>query len=75
MYRRFAAYIRYMKIAIAADHGGYELKEALKLALADDYEWLDLGANSLDSVDYPDFGHALAKAIEDGDAERGILIC
>jgi len=64
-----------MKVAIAADHAGYELKEALKEKLSDRYEWLDLGTDSLDSVDYPDFGYRMGKAIESGQAERGILIC
>lgn len=64
-----------MKIAIASDHAGYELKEALKQAFGDEYEWLDLGTNSLDSVDYPDFGHAMGQAIGNGDAAHGILIC
>ena len=64
-----------MKIAIASDHAGYEMKEALKDALAARYEWLDLGTHSADSVDYPDFGHAMGAAIEEGKVERGILIC
>ncbi len=64
-----------MKIAIAADHAGFEMKEALKKALPDHYEWLDLGTSSLDSVDYPDFGRAMGEAIASGKAERGILIC
>lgn len=64
-----------MKIAIASDHAGFEMKEALKKALADQYEWLDLGTNSLDSVDYPDFGQKMGEAVRDGEAERGILIC
>lgn len=64
-----------MKLAIASDHAGYEMKEALKMAFANRYEWLDLGTNSLDSVDYPDFGEEMAQAISRGKAERGILIC
>jgi ribose 5-phosphate isomerase B len=62
------------KIAIASDHGGYSLKEAIK-ARFDDIEWLDLGTDSEESVDYPDFGGKLAKAIENGEVEQGIIIC
>jgi len=61
-------------VAIACDHGGFALKEALKSALPD-VAWLDLGTDSAASVDYPDFAHRLADAIKDGKAERGILIC
>jgi len=63
------------KVAIASDHGGFDLKEALKTAYADKYEWLDLGTNSTASCNYADFGHAVAKAILDGNAQRGIAIC
>ena len=48
-----------MKVAIAADHGGFDLKEALKKKLST-VEWVDLGTHNGDSVDYPDFGAALA---------------
>jgi ribose 5-phosphate isomerase B len=61
-------------VAIACDHGGFALKEALKVALAG-VNWLDLGTDSAESVDYPDFANKLAGAIEDGKAARGILIC
>ena len=61
-------------VAIACDHGGFALKQALKVALPD-LKWLDLGTNSAESVDYPDFGNKLAGAIKDGKAARGILIC
>lgn len=61
-------------VAIACDHGGFALKEALKVALPD-VKWLDLGTNSADSVDYPDFAGKLADAIKAGKAGRGILIC
>ena len=61
-------------VAIACDHGGFALKQALKVALPD-VTWLDLGTNSAESVDYPDFGNKLAGAIKDGKAARGILIC
>lgn len=61
-------------LAIASDHAGYALKEALKKHFSD-FLWLDLGANGPESVDYPDFGKALGQAITDGRAERGIVIC
>ncbi len=63
-----------MKIAIASDHAGYELKEKLKKAFQD-VEWLDLGTHSEASVDYPDFGYAMGQAITDGSARTGIVIC
>lgn len=64
------------KIAIASDHAGYNLKEILKADLVDSgYDVLDLGTDGLDSVDYPDFGYAMAEAIRDGLAEKGILCC
>lgn len=64
-----------MKVAIASDHAGFALKEEIKKAFADKYEWLDLGTDSEDSVDYPDFGEALGKAISDNEAEKGIVVC
>lgn len=63
-------------VAIASDHGGFDLKAALKDVLSDEgFEVLDLGPDSTDSVDYPDFGYALAQAIKDGKATRGVLVC
>ena len=63
-------------IAIASDHGGFELKAELKKDLMDKgYTVLDLGSDSLESVDYPDFGYALAGAMKEGKAKRGVLIC
>ncbi len=63
------------KIAIGSDHAGVQLKAAIKSKFENEIEWIDLGTNSTDSVDYPDFGKAVAKAIINGDAEQGILIC
>ena len=63
-------------VAIAADHGGYELKTALLPELkALGFEVLDLGTNSTDSVDYPNFANAVADALGSGRAQRGVLIC
>ena len=63
-------------IVIASDHAGFDLKGVLKEELtAMGLEVLDLGTDSRDSVDYPDFANALAAAITDGRADRGVLIC
>jgi len=62
--------------AIASDHAGYELKEALKASLDDHgQQVLDLGTDGPESVDYPDFAAALADAIASGRADRGVLVC
>ncbi|MBM3620087.1 MAG: ribose 5-phosphate isomerase B [Alphaproteobacteria bacterium] len=63
-------------IVMASDHAGFELKELLKGDLkAAGRDVLDLGVNSTASVDYPDYGLALAQAIRDGRAGRGVLVC
>lgn len=63
-------------IAIGADHAGYPLKVTLVEDLRSmGYDVLDMGTNSEVSVDYPDFGYAVANAVVTGKAERGILIC
>ena len=63
-------------IAIACDHGGYNLKEAVKAHLTEKgYEVKDFGTNSLDSCDYPDYAAPAAKAVADGTCEKGIVIC
>ncbi|MFH1651499.1 MAG: RpiB/LacA/LacB family sugar-phosphate isomerase [Chloroflexota bacterium] len=65
-----------MKVALAADHGGVELKNTLAARLSPEYEVLDLGAHKLDpDDDYPDFAVAVARVVLEGRAERGILIC
>lgn len=62
-------------VAIGADHGGFELKEALKRDIAAlGFEVSDVGTNSKDAVDYPDFAHAVAQAVGSGKAWRGIMI-
>ena len=62
-------------VAIGADHGGFELKEALKPELsALGFEVNDVGTNSKEAVDYPDFAHAVAQAVSSGKAWRGIMI-
>ncbi len=63
-------------IALAADHGGVELKDALMQDLAEQgYDVLDLGTNGSESVDYPDYAQAMAAALADGKAGRGVLVC
>lgn len=63
-------------IAIAADHAGFEMKSMLADELRQNgFTILDLGTNSSQSVDYPDFADALAKAIKAGQAGRGVLVC
>ena len=63
-------------IAIACDHAGFELKQAILNHLVDSrYLIVDLGTNSTSSVDYPDFADELARVIRDGEADRGVLVC
>lgn len=64
-----------MKIVIGADHRGYGLKEKIKTLLAGEYELIDAGTNSTESVDYPDIAESIAEEIRNKDAEKGILIC
>ena len=65
-----------MRIVLGADHRGYELKDQIAAALKrDGHEVLDVGTNSADSVDYPDYARAVGEAIVDGRAERGIIVC
>lgn len=62
-------------IAIGADHGGFELKEILKKDLAEaGYSIIDVGTNSKDAVDYPDFAYAVAIQVASGKAWRGVMI-
>jgi ribose 5-phosphate isomerase B len=65
-----------MKISIAADHGGFELKEFVVRQLKSlGHEVDDLGCHSIEPVDYPDFAVQVARRVTSGKAERGILIC
>jgi len=64
------------KIAIGSDHAGFESKEKAKTELSGlGVEVIDKGTNSLDSVDYPDFGAAVARSVASGEVDRGVLIC
>ena len=65
-----------MRTAIGSDHAGFELKVTLAKLLRElGDEVIDVGTNNTDPVDYPDFAEAVGKAILDGRAERGVLIC
>ena len=63
-------------IAIASDHGGFELKEAVKKHLEKrGLEYKDFGTHDTNSCDYPDFGQPAAEAVGSGECDRGIVIC
>jgi ribose 5-phosphate isomerase B len=65
-----------MRIAMTADHAGFDMKDQLADWLrADGHEIVDLGTNGPESVDYPRYGAILADALADGRAERGITVC
>lgn len=65
-----------MKIAFAADHGGYQLKDKLVAYLkSNGIDTVDFGTNSSDSCDYPDFAHPLCKAVASGECNFGVLVC
>jgi ribose 5-phosphate isomerase B len=65
-----------MRIALAADHAGYLLKDELAAWLREaGHDVTDLGTNGPESVDYPEYGAKLARAVGSGEAERGIAIC
>ncbi|HVX88572.1 MAG TPA: ribose 5-phosphate isomerase B [Gemmatimonadales bacterium] len=64
------------KIPIGADHAGFEMKQKLVAELKRlGYDPIDLGTNSPDSTDYPDYAHPVAHQVETGEAKRGILLC
>ena len=65
-----------MRIIAAADHGGFELKQAIVARLREaGHDVTDLGTDSPESVDYPPFAHAVARAVAEGRADRGLLCC
>ena len=64
------------KIGIACDHAGFQMKELLVGYLSTKgYDVVDFGCHSEESIDYPDFGHPLAEAIENGEVEQGVGLC
>lgn len=65
-----------MKLAIASDHAGVELKAYLKAQMESyGHDFEDFGTHTTDSCDYPDYAHPAAEAVESGNCELGILIC
>ena len=65
-----------MKIAIAADHAGYEEKEKIKATLDElGVEYEDMGTTSTESVDYPDYAKKVGEAVAKGEVEQGLLVC
>lgn len=64
-----------MKIVIASDHAGFELKEFIKERLKNQIEFIDLGTFSSESIDYPDFAHPLAEKISKNEFNFGLLMC
>jgi RpiB/LacA/LacB family sugar-phosphate isomerase len=65
-----------MRVALSADHAGYEMKRDLGAALAKDgHEILDLGTHSAAAVDYPDCAEAVATVMREGQVDRGIIVC
>ena len=64
-----------LKIAIGADHAGFEYKQALTDLLSQTHETKDFGTYDNTSVDYPDFAHPVANAVESGEFDLGILVC
>ena len=65
-----------MRIAIGSDHAGFELKQLLRSHLeSQGHDVVDCGCDSLESVDYPEFGAAVGRTVASGDAERGVVVC
>lgn len=65
-----------MRVSLGSDHGGFELKEAVKRHLAErGHQLRDFGCDSAESVDYPDYGERAARAVADGECDVGILFC
>jgi len=65
-----------MRIAVASDHAGFALKDELAAWLRDSgHVVIDLGTNSTESVDYPEYGARLSRAVASGEAERGVAVC
>ncbi len=65
-----------MRVCVGGDHAGFELKRELEVALRlEGHEVLDVGADSSEPSDYPDFARAVGEAVRDGRSERGVLIC
>ena len=65
-----------MKVAVGFDHAGFPLKQTILQAIRDaGHEPIDMGTNSAESVDFPDYSEKVGRAVQNGEAERGILVC
>ena len=65
-----------MKIAVGFDHAGFPLKQTVLQAISDaGHEPMDMGTNSAEPVDFPDYSEKVGRAVQNGEAERGILVC
>ena len=65
-----------MRVYVGSDHAGFEFKQAIvEHLLAEGYDVVDVGTDSPESVDYPDYAAKVARAVRDGDAEMGVLVC
>jgi ribose 5-phosphate isomerase B len=65
-----------MRVAVAADHAGFPFKDIIiELVESTGNQPIDMGTNSTDPVDYPDYSEIIGRAIQNGDVDRGILIC
>jgi ribose 5-phosphate isomerase B len=65
-----------MRIAVGSDHAGFEIKESLKEKLREGgHDVLDLGTDSAERVDYPEYAAKVGRAVDSGEAERGVLVC
>jgi len=65
-----------MRVALGVDHRGFAIKDVLGLMLREDgHDVVDCGTDSTDSVDYPDIAAAVGRALRDGDADRGVVVC
>src|SRR6266542_5641877 len=65
-----------MRLAVGSEHAGFELKETMAAHLSESgHEVIDIGTRSTARVDYPDYAEAIARAVLDGGAERGVLLC
>ena len=73
---RRTIYCTAMRVALGADHAGFEMKQDLRAALsARGHEVVDVGTHSTDPVDYPDYAQAVITAMQEGRSDRGVLVC
>lgn len=63
------------KVVIGSDHAGYQIKEEIKKQLGDEYDFIDVGTNSEESVDYPIYGEKVAQQVSINQDLKGVLVC